>query len=91
MKRPTPSAPPATLYAAALYLATRYAGSGCPAICRMVVEQFECIANHPDPEVPEVLRKTCRRLQAEWERIGAERELAVRKTAAPDTNAQRLH
>lgn len=91
MKNKIPHAAPATLYAAALYLATRYAGSGCPATCRMVVEHFKCIANHPDPEVPEVLRKTCRRLQAEWERIGAERELAMRKTAAPDANARQLH
>lgn len=85
---------PATLYAAALYLTTRYARSGCPTICRMVVQQFELIANHPDPSVTDDLRETCRKLQADWERIGAERELVMRKTAvlgAPESTARSLH
>lgn len=94
MKNQTPVACPATLYAAALYLTTRYAQNGSPAVCRMVVQQFECIVNHPDPAVPADLRETCRKLQADWERIGAERELVMRKAAvlgAADTAARPLH
>ena len=78
---------PATLYAAALYLTTRYARNGNPAVCRMVAQQLECVVNHPDPSVPDDLRKICRKLLADWERIGAERELVMRKAAvlgAPD-------
>jgi len=81
MKKTAPSAPPATLYAAALYLATRYAGSGCPSLCRMIARQLEFIAQHPDPAVPETLREACRRLQTEWECIGARRESALREAA----------
>jgi hypothetical protein len=83
-KRKSAAPCPATLYAAALYLATRYAGSGCPGVCRMVVQHFELIANHPDPAVPDGLRETCRMLQADWKNIGAAREQLMRKTAVPD-------
>lgn len=72
---------PATLYAAALYLTTRYAQNGCPTVCRMVAQQLELIVNHPDPSVAEGLRETCQKLQADWERMGAERELVIRKIA----------
>jgi hypothetical protein len=85
---------PETLYAAALYLTTRYAQNHCPTVCRMVVQQFECIVNHPDPSVSDDLRETCRKLQADWERISAERELAMRKAAVlgtPATAARPLH
>lgn len=81
MRNRIPTPCPATLYAAALYLTTRYAQSGCPTVCRMVTQQLELIVNHPDPSVSEDLRATCRKLQAEWERIGAERELLMRKAA----------
>lgn len=78
-----PSAPisAAALCTAARYLATRYAQSGCPRVCRMVAQHFELIANHPDPALTECLRETCRRLQADWERIGAAREPERRQTA----------
>lgn len=85
---------PATLYAAALYLTTRYAKSGCPSVCRMVVQQFELIVHHPDPSVPDDLRETCRKLQADWERIGTERELSMRKAVVlgvPEATARPLH
>lgn len=85
---------PATLYAAALYLTTRYAQSRCLTVCRMVVQQFELIVNHPDPSVPDDLRETCRKLQADWERIGAERELVMRKAAVlgtPEIPVRSLH
>ncbi len=83
--------PPETLYASAFYLATRCAQNVDPAICRMIARQFECIAGHPDPAVTDMLRETCRRLQADWERIGAERERAMRKAVTPDEDAPRLH
>jgi hypothetical protein len=94
MKNQTAIPCPATLYAAALYLTTSYAKNGCPTICRMVVQQFELIVNHPDPSVPDDLRETCRKLQANWECIGAERELVMRKAAvlgAPGNTARPLH
>ncbi|MBY0269372.1 MAG: hypothetical protein K2X06_05845 [Burkholderiales bacterium] len=95
MQNRKPATPcPATLYAAALYLTTRYARSGCPTICRMVMQQLELIANHPDPSVPDDLRETCRKLQADWEHIGAERELVTRKAAvlgAPEPAACSLY
>ncbi len=76
---------PETLYAAALYLATSYARSGCPMVCGMVMRQLRCIAAHPSAAVPEPLRETCRRLYADWERIGQGRSIAgpgVRDSAA---------
>lgn len=87
MKKQTSVPCPATLYAAALYLTTRYAQNGCPTVCRMVIQQFEHIVNHPDPVVPDDLRETCRKLQADWERIGTERELVMRKAAVLGTAA----
>lgn len=86
MKNRTPGMPcPETLYAAALYLTTNYAKSGCPMVCRMVMQQFECIANHPDPSVSDDQRNVCRKLRDDWERIGAERELVMRKAAVLGT------
>lgn len=87
MKKQTSVPCPATLYAAALYLTTRYAQNGCPTVCRMVIQQFEHIVNHPDPVVPDDLRETCHKLQADWERISTERELAMRKAAVLGTAA----
>jgi hypothetical protein len=87
MKKQTSVPCPATLYAAALYLTTRYAQNGCPTVCRMVIQQFEHIVNHPDPVVPDDLCETCRKLQADWERIGTERELVMRKAAVLATAA----
>jgi hypothetical protein len=60
----------------------------------MVVQQFECIVNHPDASVPDDLRETCRKLQADWARIGVERELLMRKAAvlgAPEAGIRPLH
>lgn len=95
MKKQTSVPRPATLYAAALYLTTRYVQNGCPMVRRMVIRQFECIVNHPDPMLSDDLRETCRRLQADWKRIDAEHELVLRKAAvlgAPDATAIRsLH
>ncbi len=76
----------ATLYTAALYLATRYAQSGCPRVCRMVAQHLALIADHPDPSLADGLRETCRGLQADWERLGAAGETDQCKTtgaAAP--------
>ena len=65
--------PPETLFAATLYLATKYAKSGCPRVCHMIMRQLMCILNHPSESVSPALRDTCRRLHAEWSRIAAER------------------
>ncbi len=81
-----------TLFAAALYLATNYARTGCPLLCRMMMRQLACIQHHPDQSVPQSLRETCRKLREEWERIGFERAAALREAAAADPEAaRRLH
>jgi hypothetical protein len=59
----------ATLFAATLYLATRYAKSGRPLFCHTVVQQLDLIAHHPDPSVPKSIRMICRKLSAEWQRM----------------------
>ena len=83
---------PETLYAAALYLATNYARTGCPLLCCMIMRQLACIQNHPDESVPQSLRETCRKLREEWERIGVERALALQEAARNhETNAQQIH
>ena len=71
-----------TLCAAALYLATNYARSGCPMLCHMVMRQLACILDYPGDSVSPALRETCRRLYSEWERIGIERAQALQTGAA---------
>lgn len=81
-----------TLFAAALYLATNYARTGCPLLCRMVMRQLACIQHHPDQSVPPHLRETCRKLREEWERIGLERAAALQAAAhANEENTRHLH
>jgi hypothetical protein len=81
-----------TLFAAALYLATNYARTGCPLLCNMVMRQLACIEHHPAASVSESTREACRKLRAEWERIGAERAHALREAArAEGREAQQLH
>jgi hypothetical protein len=93
MKTPKHKIPEAhTLFAAALYLATSYAKTGCPLLCGMVMRQLACIEQHPDASVPQSMRDTCRKLRTEWERIGAERAAALRETArAAGREAPQLH
>lgn len=95
MDKPAPELPEAeTLFAAAMYLATNYARTGCPLLCRMVVRQLACIEHHPDESVPESLRETCRRLRREWERIGCERAHALREAArarGEEVDTKQLH
>lgn len=60
----------------------------------MVAQHFELIANHTDPSLTVGMRETCRRLQTDWERIGAEREQLMRKamlSGAPAAAAGALH
>jgi hypothetical protein len=73
---------PETLIAAALYLATHYARSGCPMLCGMMMRQLACLRYHPSDAVPPSLRETCGKLLAEWSRIGAERAAMLRADAA---------
>ena len=81
-----------TLFAAALYLATNYARTGCPLLCRMMMRQLACIQHHPDQSVPQSLRETCRKLREEWERIGIERAQALHEANANEREAvKHLH
>lgn len=75
---------PEIIYGSALYLSASYARTGCPMVSRMVMHQLACIANHPSGSVPESLREICRKLHAEWSRIGAERALALHAAASAD-------
>jgi hypothetical protein len=87
MKNPKSEIPEAgVVFATALYLATNYAKSGCPMLCRMLMRQLACLERHPDPSVSPALRDVCRKLHFEWERIGAERAFAV--AAANDPAGQ---
>ena len=83
---------PETLFAAALFLATRYARSGCPLLCHMVMRQLACIQAHPDESVTQAVRDTCKQLQEEWGRMAAERALALREAvAAREGGIQQYH
>jgi len=82
---------PETLYAAALYLATNYAKSGCPMLCRMVMRQLACILNYPGESVSPALREVCRSLYVEWERIAASRALELHEGLRPGAAAQAIH
>lgn len=67
------------LFATALYLATNYAKTGCPMLCRMVQRQLSFIEAHPDLSVSPALRKNCRNLRREWEGIRAARAQALQR------------
>lgn len=83
---------PETLFAAALYLATKYARTGCPLLCRMVMWQLACIEHHSNQAVPRSMRETCKKLSAEWERIGVERARALDEGALEHgSDAQQVH
>ena len=83
---------PLTLFAAALYLVTNYARSGCPLLCRMVMRQLACIQAHPDESVTQAMRDTCRKLQEEWGRIADERALALHEAqSAQEGGVQQYH
>jgi hypothetical protein len=69
------------LFTAALYLATHYARTGCPLLCRMLMRQLACIQHHPDESLPASLREAGSKLRVEWERIGLERAAALREEA----------
>ena len=81
-QQPVELPPPETLYAAALYLATNYAKSGCPRVCHMIMHQLMCIPSHPSKSVSPVLCETCRRLHVEWARIASERTLAQERISS---------
>jgi len=81
---------PEMLLVAAIYLATRYAKTGCPALCGMIMRQLACLRYHPDLSLPQPVREACGRLICEWGRIGSERTAALQKAAAPFTT-DRVH
>lgn len=88
MNKPKTDIPePGTVIATALYLATHYAKSGCPMLCRMLMRQLACLERHPDPAVSAALRDVCRKLHFEWARIGAEREFAAAAANDPGGRA----
>ncbi len=81
---------PDTLFAAALYLATSYAKTGCPVVCRMLMRQLACILNHPSEEVSPALREACRKLHADWGQIATDRAAALHDEAGA-ADRRRLH
>lgn len=78
------------LLAAAIYLMSCHARSGCPRLACMVGRHLELIGVHP--EVGDRVRETCRRLAAAWEAVRAhdERE-AERRCAAQGTTPKAVH
>ena len=81
-----------TLLAAALYLATNYAKTGCPRLCDMIIRQLNLIRGHSENAAPQATREFCGRLLAEWEKIRAERVAALRAAICSDpADPQRLH
>ena len=82
----------ATLLAAALYLATSYAKSGCPRLCDMIIRQLNLIRGRSDNAAPRATRELCARLLAEWEHIRAERLTALSAAFRTDPgDSPKLH
>ena len=83
---------PETLLVAAIYLATNYAKTGCPALCSMIMRQLACLRYHPNESVPQSVRDACGRLLCEWGRIGSERAAALHSAlAATPISSDRVH
>lgn len=56
--------PVEVLAAAAIYLMTHYASSGCPRLALCVSRHLQCLALHPN--APPVLRDICASLHGRW-------------------------
>ena len=83
---------PETLLAAALFLATNYAKTGCPVLRNMIIRQLALVHGHPSNALPQSIKETCGRLLAEWERIGAERLAMLHEAArAQRADGEQLH
>ena len=81
-----------TLLAAALYLATSYARTGCPRLCDIIIRQLDLIRGRSSDAAPQAIRELCARLLAEWEHIRAERLAALGATVCADRgNSPKLH
>ena len=62
---------------AALYLATNFSKSGCPRLSHMIMRQLEFALSHPAESISPPVREACQRLHEAWEKIHAERALAL--------------
>jgi hypothetical protein len=60
---------PESLLAAALYLMTRYTGTGCPGLARCVAQHLQCLCVHPDADP--VIRDICAGLQGAWSKLAS--------------------
>lgn len=69
---------PDTLIAAALYLMTSHARTGCPLVSRMIARQLRYLAHHPSTSVTLQLRAACAKLAEQWENADC---IAVRNQA----------
>lgn len=72
---------PQTLIAAALYLMTHYARTGCPRLALCISKHLQCLSVHPDADP--IIREICAGMRGAWA------EAAGENTAAPD--GARLH
>lgn len=66
---------PRTLIAAALYLMTHYARTGCPRLALCISRHLQCLAVHP--EADPVIRDTCAVLHAAWTEAACEGRTSV--------------
>ena len=83
---------PEILLAAALYLATNYARTGCPMLCNMIIRQLALVRSHPSNALPQSIKDSCGRLLCEWGRIGAERAAALHEAArAQRADGEQVH
>ena len=76
--------PVENLLAAALYLATNFAKSGCPHLSYLIMHQLEFVLSHPVESVSPPLRETCERLHEVWAQIHAERTVELRGPDEPE-------
>lgn len=65
---------PQTLIAAALYLMTHYARTGCPTLALCISKHLQCIAVHPDADP--VIRDICAGMHGAWAAAAGENVVA---------------
>jgi hypothetical protein len=67
---------PQALIAAALYLMTHYARTGCPRLALCISKHLQCLAVHPDADP--VIRDICAGMHGAWAEAAGEKIVAFR-------------
>ena len=82
---------PDVLVAAAVYLMTSHARTGCPLVRRIIASQLRYLARHPSNTVTPMLREVCIRLARDWERLGLRPQTIPRQPAASRGQTENIH